>query len=733
MTIANYAIDWQAVVSGVSSGGTGVWVVTGPTSYVPATTANYTASPAIHGVLLSTVVNGVAPVQFNGPVPNTVTGFSASATGFARLNLVTGMAEFVAAYSSTDIRLGPVTYGSLRIDFSGDSASGGGYSPLIATELDENAADNSAALTAFCNRVDSGHKGIIPDGTYYFTETAYGLYENGFRGVSIEGESGGPDSGTGGVKFVWNGARVTGSAASLTCLFKGVADAVYTATHFDYVRLSGITGATAAMVGKRILVGNTARSYWAQIAVVVAVESATSVVLGMYWASSNTSIVGNTDANNGAITWEVLSPLWSIRGRDLAIRGIQFLTTGVANKPSSLLEWSQTDDSGVATNIELDNCLFSSNDTLSRARLCIDVGRVTLPTSASPYYLLEGGYRRPFVPYQCDYLRMSGCNFFYNEAGIGGGNTTLQERANSIYACNFVLMDFGVRVTSWFTNAAEQILRPGSSQFDFLHCTGGAIADTFLTIANPNAQCSLTGCYFEGILYRLAVCDLIGGTAFRPLIIRDCFFAPEGFATHTTGWLKWVNGPVTISGTTIFPAAPQTGFKIVTYSANLAKTNVINCVLPADADIGANLFQFYGVDGVVSRRDCVEWDTGSGSMKLLPDLDIVSPGYVTTQGGKYLQKVLGLSATWDKTNNLAGTATVTGAATTAVLTFPTVESSATGLYAWASPIASTGGPAANSNIPLTVVCTTTTATVTVMAAPGGAATVTFAIFLARGL
>ena len=105
-------------------------------------------------------------------------------------------------------------------------------------------------------------------------------------------------------------------------------------------------------------------------------------------------------------------------------------------------------------------------------------------------------------------------------------------------------------------------------------------------------------------------------------------------------------------------------------------------------------------------------------------------GFVTVMNSNQINNQFGLSGTDTQANNLRGTATVTGAATTATWTFTTAEPDVN-YYPVATAVSSTGGPAAGSNRVLSITKNAGSVVVNTEVAPGGAATVTFDIHIIR--
>ena len=98
---------------------------------------------------------------------------------------------------------------------------------------------------------------------------------------------------------------------------------------------------------------------------------------------------------------------------------------------------------------------------------------------------------------------------------------------------------------------------------------------------------------------------------------------------------------------------------------------------------------------------------------------------VTPDGGvQYYSGSIGGSITADAPQNLRGIAQISGANTSTTVTFVNTEPN-TSYYIVATPVSSTGSPAAGSNRVTSISKSTTGFTINVEAAPVGAATVTF--------
>ena len=726
---SNFSINWEAVYASTSGAAVGTFLVTAEGGYVAATAANYAASPVVRSIALSLPINNIGIVQSTGDVPSSITGITNTAAGYARLNLTTGRAEWVASLGLTDIPLGRCVDAVLTLDTSPIASAVGPY--VIASELDEDAADNSVALQAFFDSLEPGDNAILPVGTFYFTKTVFGLFENGFYNISLGSQGASIDSGTGGTRLVWNGQRERGSAGSLTCMFKGTADPTYTWTHFNYLRLSGGSGFTEALVDRQILLGNAARSYWNVIGVCVEVESATSMIVAIPNVSTDVSVPTNMDGNNGLITWEVFHPLLEIRSRDITFRGIELLTTGGATvKPSALICWSQSAEDTVFTRMSWESLLFGSADNVSKARAHYQTGRDFLPAPTSARYVVEGGYRRPFVPYQGDYLRAYNVVFLTGDRGHFTGNPTGQERDNQFICCDWGALEYGFDGRSRFTNFAEEVAMPGSYAADVSMFSIGGISGTFLIQGAPNTAWNFSDGYAEGTLERFAYLRCAGITQ-RPLNLIRCSFFPQG--TFASAWIDWTNGPLSVRDSAILPLGTITGFKLNLFSNSDGFGVFDNVTLPSETDTGNAVIQIDGTStrALVRIEKCSYYD--QGTVQYYPSTDeTLTIGY-TTQGGKCLQNVRGLSKSWTAAKNLWGTVTITGAAVSQAVLFGAgfAEADANFKIIMTADSA-TGTPAAGSYTPKPATSKATTGfTANCEVAPGVGNSVTFTWMLLR--
>lgn len=747
MTEPNLTVSWEATVSGVTSGSLGYAMVWDGSSYAPATTANRATYVDVMAVLRSVPVNNTAILQSTGPLSRTITGFAATDTGWAIVGSLGQLTFTASAPADSDYVVGRVVLGLTHLVLEAENtlalvtavaASDDGLINVVDYGADPTGvADSTAEVLLAIAAMSDGYTLYFPPGVYTISETL----SLQLRAVRILGAGSRVCSGIMSTEVRFVKTMHTGAAGSLEKMYNGTADPTYTSTHFNYLRLTGASGLSSADKGRRMRLGAAngasgfaANSAWNCVGVIVQIDSATQCVVGVPYIATDATVAGNTDANNGAIRWEVLHPFWKIMGRDVTFESINCTVYGGATVyPSAFVESTQSPGGSPCSHLRFNGMFAGSIDGVARARAGTDQGPDYLPTAGGLYAAIEGGYERPFCPYQNDFSFYEYCLFEYCDYAHTTGNPTGQCRGNVSICTGYNNAGGILGNTFRFLNDADKLQdgASGSIAMNFIACGGGEFTASYaVDTIKPNAMTSFQDCYFEGTIPGWSRC-YVGGVTERPFAMTNCVFRVSNAVS--TAWIDWTNGPYAASNCQFFFDGGCTGATFNVHGGSTsapAKAVFDNCTFPSAADVGGELLSVDTV-GSIERRGCREITLATQYSVPTPDKKI-QLGLLATQGGSYLQNVKGLSAAWVDTNNLAGTATVTGAATTAVLTFPTAETTATKLYAWASPIASTGGPAVNSNIPLTVVCTTTTATVTVMAAPGGAATVTFAIFLARG-
>lgn len=330
---------------------TGKVVVKAGSLYLPATTANVALYPIAGLVVRYQQVPSanydVGDIAHAGVWPSSLTGLTAATAGVATYARVTstGSLESTTAPADGDWLMG-------RINSDGDlilvpaneygSASTEGSTYTIVNLADYGGVgDNGQVGTATANTVafreaiaDSFVLGIdeieVPGPNYSINDTicAWDDDNNGnIRHLRIVGErraimDPGRDA------IVWHGGKNSGTTASLEGGLAGVADPNQANQIWTYYRLTGISGAKDA-------VGDSKGDVIHEVELSGCSQSACNGIFPIVkWISANEVIIAvinsvglaATDANNGAITWEIKRAMLDLRGRGTSCHYLLFMT-----------------------------------------------------------------------------------------------------------------------------------------------------------------------------------------------------------------------------------------------------------------------------------------------------------------------------------------------------------------------------------------------------------------------
>lgn len=317
--------------------------------WVKSTGANLIANNTFPAAIVLQVSTGsLATIQASGTAAAAITGLATFATSeLVRLNTSTArMERLTVAPTSSDWLLGRAfPTGAALLTFSGvqGPTSGANASSYVIVNLTDygGVGDNGQVGTATANTAafraaiaDAATLGIdeieVPGPNYSINDTicAWDDDNNGnLRHLRIVGErraimDPGRDA------IVWHGGKNSGTTASLEGGLSGTADPNQGNQIWTYYRLTGISGAkNASATSKGDLIHEVEISGCAQSACngtfpIVKWISANEVIIAVI----NGVALAATDANNGAITWEIKRAMLDLRGRGTSAHYLLFMT-----------------------------------------------------------------------------------------------------------------------------------------------------------------------------------------------------------------------------------------------------------------------------------------------------------------------------------------------------------------------------------------------------------------------
>lgn len=392
-------------------------------------------------------------------------------------------------------------------------------------------------------------------------------------------------------------------------------------------------------------------------------------------------------ASGGAInTWirwdgDATSPMLKVWSRDCVI---QHLTFGV--KPGKTvycaIDITQGNPNGVCTAVIIEHCRFSPEQ---QSGAIMTYGVVIGANNG----VASNGF-----PYQCDDMRFAECYFDLTTSPSGGGaacvyipNTTQQAKQHVYHGCVFVGAQYGLLYQSGAFSTYD-------CQFQYLTTCIKQIQKTDAMII-MDSQVEHCPQFFD---------HSVGGHgAFSVQIIGGRYDCSSNPPDPEKPWIDYYGGgPLRLTGLAVDEIyVPE--FKIRAYTAYSGEA----CVMIVEGCIFPTNQPYYAPR--------TGWPSTWFQKKFARgNLGVASLGAVATPLDE----------------NLHGSATATGAATTAQWTFAITETD-TAYSVAAIPVSMTGVPAIGSNRIVSVVKTSGGVTLNLEAAPGPSSSITFDILLIR--
>lgn len=766
--MANYEIVWNARISGVTGTGVGLFLCYNGSAYVPATTANRALYTVIRGVITQNIVTSVAAViQTGGDVEASVTGVTNQAYGYAVLD-ANGYAVWSLTQNPGDVVVGVFENGMLRLNLSSAAAASSNNEWIVLSVLDFGATglsdfvNGGAVISDDSDGIENTIQAVRDVGGYlaganyyiYFPPLPSGRHYNVTRQINFDNDSTGStvgvvvSGGVGAPSIYQSGALISFRAAAPMFTNKTVtvsAVARTTAVPSDDRRLSSVfvtmSGSDIAGIASSVSVGDsieaTSGSYtnFNGFHTVVA-KTATTITV------SACGTAGSYPASITGLGIRRCDYIFYCRSREMRFESLLFMAYGSGTYVEAAIGTGPSPGAGAqecsALNFQ-DILLRAAGGAV--AKHTVDVGREMCPTASSAYMLdVATGYPIAYCPPNCDFFTLDHC---FADSGTTGyvlytTNYTGQSRGHRVTNCA-ALATNGVMGKDYYCNGTSV---NGSIAASLYEPVGGSLSGPLVKMGREQAQTMMVYPHVENVA-RIVQFERTSGVSQSQVLQLGGYLNLAG-DTGTTGavadWLYEVNNcTMEIVGAPILMTSNSNrggGVNIFAFRGYRPRLLLIGCTLPHESQLNTGyhfLTDSLSDYAYITMIGCRVFD-GAALYECdnLYNHRFTANFNATYNNGNRLSSVLGLSGTTVQNVNFIGTATVTGAATTAVWTFGTAETSATKLYGWAVPISSTGGPAAGSNRVLTCAVTTTDATVTVEVAPGGVATVTFAIFLARG-
>lgn len=437
--MANYEIEWEAQVSGTTGTGVGQWVVYNGTAYVPATAANIASYSIVRGVIITPVVNGVARIQFNGPVPQSVHGLTYSAlTPYVVLDTTTALATLSASLGTANVRLGLLDASNLMhitiatgaavytveaTDFGyvGDGTTDD--APAIQAMLD--ASPRSAYLTSgdlILHIPATASGGVIKTPITARWDTP-GNFVGGF--ILRGGNSSGTSPLTDTVLSVQIPTPNGGAGVTVTAISIG------TSSGYTYATLSGFPANTftAADVNSRVEMSGCSNAALNGRGLICKYISSTSVAVWCPSTVTNATTVG---------TWRVLRSAFRWWTRDCEASGLVFYPHGAGTKLRSIFE--TTEAPGAGANICTGNHFTSISCTPNGGASCdyvFDFARSIVPEAASSHFVDDGnGISKPYMVPDVDVMRVTKCSAAAGMKGLMQFDSQLRQSRQHVFVEN---------------------------------------------------------------------------------------------------------------------------------------------------------------------------------------------------------------------------------------------------------------------------------------------------------
>ncbi len=398
----------------------------------------------------------------------------------------------------------------------------------------------------------------------------------------------------------------------------------------------------------------------------------------------------------GAASGTTMLELWS---RDCTVQGIAFWP-GLGMHVDRMVDITRGPAMATCTNNQFINCRFSDEGQSGSFDYGVVVGDD-----------IGGGFLG-----NSDYMHFEQCYFVgATEAGYYCPNTGGQQVMQTFFKCFFGTSAVGIKLASGsvrtdacaFGNITDVCIEQEQlGPFNMFRDTDVESCPALYRANGTNAQgapLSFIGGRFDCSQGMIVSGEYIAFPRMGPLTIIGCVFqaaevdAPNWKITMGHGG---TDGAAVVMLGNVFPTDIVEDYYLGAFSSHLIAGNTV-----LDYALG------------VRPMTSVFGSGHAGTKK------------VVVQGAS-LSGATGTPAAGDAGTNLRGTVTVTGAATTGVVTFGTAEPNAT-YYLVCTPISSTGAPAAGSNRIVSIAKLAATATITVEVAPGVGNTVVFDWVLIR--
>lgn len=642
--------------------------------YRPAVAANITNDPKLDSMVtdaLPVVVDGITYVRASpvGTWGTVITGLGAGTALPARLNTTTGKAERVTQTLPGDYPLGQIaTDGAISLDIGGKISGLGnrilsGYSFGLRTT--NTAAQNDTAIARMLAAAKYGDTCLLEYSPTGYRLTTIDLRNN--PGVRIlGGES--PCLGFAGTELMFANALLSGSAASIASVSgDGSVDGWYTQTW------TGLTGMSAALVGELIVLGNAATPGNNTLGVITAYISASSVKVASFSSAA-------TDANNGALTWEVQN--YGIRAdqREFLIQGFFCSIADSLGYLHGVISYSESPRAGMNATTAgcLKDILMFPNHVGANTKMVdgIVLGNPFLPDTDRAGHRVDAFSNRiPRTPANCDFLATDNVFATYlKRSFMYTTNPGGQIRGLCIRRCGALGQPFGI-----LTESASPTRPRGT--FGFVidgSFSAGGITDTIFKGAQ-NSMWALNDLHIE-LAKRLLWLPDLGGFDLE-VSIRDPYINIAVGAGPTDAASPWVivnQSTVNIHGGLFCPSNPSgslwSPFKVV---SAVGRINLFGCRVPDTAETGAPTRDPASTPGGnVNLYGCRSYNSGG----IITSLNDSSLG-TTKPGGDMLYAPVHSAGISSHTNgvplrNHAFRAMVAGTDRTASITLPIEEDDA---------------------------------------------------------
>lgn len=755
---------------------TGKVVVKAGNLYLPATTANVALYPIAGLVVRYQQVPSanydVGDIAHAGVWPSTLTGLSPATAGVATYARVTSTGSLE---STTTPAIGDWLMG--RINTDGDlilvpanefgTSGDGGAQTVVNIQaygaVCDGVADDSDAFDAALADINTLGIDVIQvpktSGGCLITRTIRVAADvtSPIWHLTIEGTAEGPNIPPGRTVLYWGKAKRTGAAASLTATADDLGSVVAAyGLAFNYMLLSGMTGAnlTSADVGStKVRISGAANSKHNCIATIVEVVSSTSCRVAILDSSAT------TDANNAAITWTILEPIFELAARGCTIRNLDVVAKAGTFAYAGVLYTHPWNSGNSTTQNEVTGMRFRCEST-GDIEWALEIGGWIVPQNAAfiatlPTLLTSSDsvntYTRPFSPYQCDYLYTRDIAIEGNGISSAGGwmicpNASSQSRGHQWEIAQFTYKDYGLREYPDYPNAGAALMA-ATCGYDLHVLSAGVCSVALIARTYDQAPAIIRGITAEGVacIYKGAgqtagpVDTLIDGGYIALTDTGAAAVSANGLFQIQSGVsLNVYNLKLTHSG------LDYAGVFLTASNSTRGSANFVGCDLPHFETLQKtslrDIFALQSETFVVNLRGCKLYRNGTGPV-LLGDTTIAGGGVTSTVstydavGASML--VRGLSNSLYQAENFFGFVTISGTETRKVWEFARPEEDedyASHDFVVMPVLVATSGAASAGSAIATVPTgnkTRRSVCVEVEAAPGGGTSRTFGLMLVR--